>query len=91
MSDPASLNVTVGFTGLDNTEASVVLENLPAGTTAHVEVTKPALGGKRFAISATELSLKGAKDVVTASFLNSEQRWTEAVAGKPDAQGGGRG
>lgn len=89
MSDPASLNVTLGFTGLDNTEASVVLENLPAGTTAHVEVTKPALGGKRFAISATGLSLKGAKDVVTASFLNSEQRWADStVAGKPDTQGG---
>jgi hypothetical protein len=74
MADPASLNVTVGFTGLDNYEAECLVSNLPAGSTAAVTVTKPAIGGKRFAISTEGLSLLGAKDLVTAAFLFSKQR-----------------
>ncbi len=74
MPDPASLNVSVGFTGLDNDEATCIVSNLPAGCTARIDVTKPGVGSKRFAISAEGLSLKGAKDVVTAAFLFSERR-----------------
>jgi hypothetical protein len=72
-SDPASLNVALTLSGLSNDEATVVVNNLPAGATAAVEVTKPALGGKRFRIAVEGLSVQGAKDVTTATFLHLER------------------
>lgn len=72
-SDPASLNVALTFSGLSNDEATIVVNNLPAGSTAAVEVTKPALGGKRFRIAVEGLSVQGARDVATAAFLHVER------------------
>lgn len=72
-SDPATLNVGLTFSGLSNDEATVVVNNLPAGSNAVIDVTKPALGGKRFRIEAVGLSVQGAKDVTTATFLHLER------------------
>jgi hypothetical protein len=84
MTDPASLKVSVSFTGLDNDEAAAVLNNLPVGTAATIVVTAPTIGKlcKRYAIEGKGLSLKGAKDLTTAAFLFSEGRFADKpVAG----------
>jgi hypothetical protein len=73
VTDPASLKVGLTFGGLSNDEATVVLNNLPAGANAVIDVTKPAVGGKRFRIVAVGLSVQGAKDVTTATFLHLER------------------
>jgi hypothetical protein len=73
VADPATLNVALTFSGLSNDEATVVVNNLPAGSTATVEVTKPPIGGKRFRIAAEGLSVQDAKDVTTATFLHLER------------------
>lgn len=73
MADPASLNVALTITGLANDEATVAFNNLPVGSTATVQVTKPAIGSKRYAIAAERLSVQGAKDVVTSVFLHCQQ------------------
>lgn len=72
-SDPASLNVALTISGLSNTEATAVVNNLPAGSTATIEVTKPALGGKRFQIAAEGLSVQAAKEVATALYLHCDR------------------
>lgn len=86
MTDPASLNVALTFTGLSNGEATVVLNNLPDGSTATVEVSKPALGGKRFRIAAEGLSIQGAKDVATATFLYLERVASGEGSDRAEAQ-----
>ena len=73
MADPASLTVALTLSGLSNDEATVMLNNLPAGSTATVEVTKPPIGSKRFRIATEWLSVQGAKDVTTAMFLHLER------------------
>lgn len=72
--DPASVTLTVEITGLANDEAMCALSNTPAGAAATAVVAKPAIGPKRYAISVTDLSLLGAKDLTTAMFLYFERR-----------------
>ena len=73
MGDPASLNVAVSFTGLSLYEAECVLANMPPGSMAQVEVTKPAIGGKRWAVHVGGLSVLGAKDVTLATYAFVER------------------
>ncbi len=78
--DPASLNVAVTITGMDHHEAAHVVANLPAGSTAAVTVTQPALGGKRYKLETAQLSVKGAADMTTALYMRAEQVWEQGQA-----------
>lgn len=49
-----------------------MFDNLPAGSTSAVSVTQPVIGPKRFEIHAQQLSLVGAKDLVTAALAYVE-------------------
>jgi hypothetical protein len=73
MSDPASLKASVIISGMTLNEAAVAFANLQGGSEADVQVTQPALGGKRYAIGARGLSIQGARDLTTAVFLHCEQ------------------
>ncbi|AGL13849.1 hypothetical protein [Actinoplanes sp. N902-109] len=84
--DPASLNVALTISGLSNAEATVVVNNLPVGSTASIEVTKPAIGSKRFRIAAEGLSIQGAKDVATATFLHLERIAKGETLDDPETQ-----
>ncbi len=64
--DHASLNLALTIDGLTSNEMAVVVNNLPAGTTADIAIHKQAIGGKRFEVSAEGLSIQGAQDVVAA-------------------------
>jgi hypothetical protein len=70
MADPASLLVTVVIEGMDLDEGAVAFANLPAGATAAVLVTQPAIGGKRYRIEAESLSVQGAKDLTAAVCMH---------------------
>lgn len=72
--DPASLNLAVTMTGLSNGEAVTVVSNLPAGSTARVDVIVPSSGPpKRFTIAAEGLSAQGAKDLTNVLFLHLQR------------------
>jgi len=54
--DPASLNVELRFRGLDVFEAVRVLRSTPAGSCVTFTVSKPAIGGARYAVEVSEMS-----------------------------------
>jgi hypothetical protein len=84
-----SLNASIGFRGLTDSEATVVLGNLPDGVTATFTVHRPGVGGKRFAIEVDMLTLKDATDIATALSRHCE-RVANPVA-DDQATGGSRG
>jgi hypothetical protein len=69
--DPGALNLMVGIAGLTVSEAKVVLANLPADSTATVAVTQPPVGGKRYTVTAADLSSHATKDLITALCLST--------------------
>jgi len=64
--DPASLKAWITLTGLDRTEAAVVLGALPPGATATFDVTQPALGGARVRASIEGLSVAAVHSICDA-------------------------
>lgn len=72
-SDPASLKATLALSGLSVDEALTVVASIPAGADFNASTIKPAIGGKRYTITAEGLSIQGAKDVATALFLHVDR------------------
>lgn len=64
MTDPASLSVHIGFTGLDRNEAANVLTTAFPGSRVTFDVTQPALGGRRYAADIRDLSVGTAFEVL---------------------------
>lgn len=58
--DPASLNVTLGLTGLSITELNVLLNNAPHGSTLLLDVLRSGLGSTRYQAQVSGLSIQGA-------------------------------
>jgi hypothetical protein len=64
MSDPASLNVEMRFRGLEVFEAIRILRSTPAGSRVTFTVSKPAIGGARYAVEVSEMSSANARGVL---------------------------
>lgn len=62
--DPASLNVELRLRGLDVFEATRVLQSTPAGSCVTFTVSKPAIGGARYAVELSEMSSASAHVVL---------------------------
>lgn len=58
--DPASLNVTMGFTGLLITDLNVLLNNAPHNSSLLIDVLYSGLGSKRYQVQISGLSIQGA-------------------------------
>lgn len=72
--------VAIEITGLDIDEATTVLHNLPVGARATVTVHKPN-NTKRWAITADDLTLQGAKDLTISLYMHDASTATDEVTG----------
>ncbi len=76
--DPASIRLTLHASGFDRNEAAQALTNLPPGTNFKANVSQPAIGGPRYAIQITDLSIVGLAELAAAL----RQRWESDLAGE---------
>jgi len=68
--DPASLNVTFGVTGLSVDELRALFDHMPNGATWTGSTKQPAIGGTRFEITVSGLSIVGAKNLAEDLHLH---------------------
>lgn len=64
--DPASLNVTMGFTGLSITELNVLLNNAPHGSSLAIDTVLSGLGSRRYTAQVSGLSIQQASNMADA-------------------------
>lgn len=81
--DPASINIDLRISGLDRNEAAVVLHAVPAGRSVTFDITQPAIGGPRYAVTLTDLSSVQVRDLLTAHIDAAEAVWNSS----PEASG----
>lgn len=63
MTDPASLNVTLRFTGLSANELGALLVQLPSRARFSGAATRPAIGATRYELSVQDVSIQAASDL----------------------------
>lgn len=85
--DPAAVVINLRIGGLDRNEATVVLHAVPAGRSATFEVTQPALGGTRYAVTLTDLNSVQARDLLTARIDAAEAVWNSGLDHQREASG----
>jgi hypothetical protein len=75
MSAPASLNVSVSFTGLSSDEFRAMLRHMPSRARFAGDAIQPAIGGMRYEVAVTNLSIQGAADVTSGllAYLSDER------------------
>lgn len=66
MSDPASLEVEVVFRGLSADEAGVTFNAIPPSAKLSAEISPQAIGGLRYSMHVTNLSILGASELTEA-------------------------
>jgi hypothetical protein len=72
MADPASLNVNLEIVGMDEVEASAALLSLRAGASGQFDVSQPALGGRRYRLTAVGLSVGAVGDLMKNVAINHD-------------------
>jgi hypothetical protein len=73
VADSASLTLSVSIGGLSDIEAHQVLGALPPGAILTVNAIQPGLGGRRYQMTARELSIQGAAELTGALLEHVRQ------------------
>lgn len=76
--DPASLDVALTLSGLDRHEVVAIIGAIPAGVTFTGVASQPAIGGRRWRVSASGLSVAAARSITTSLELFTQRREREA-------------
>lgn len=66
MSDPASLEVTLSVTGMDVNEATALMRAMQPNARWNGTAFRPAIGGLRYAVEISGLSIAGAETMAGA-------------------------
>lgn len=73
--DPASLDVSLSFSGLSTDEIGVLVRNVPEHAQFKGTRTRPPIGAPRFMLEVTNLTIMGAAQL-SADFL----RYVQTIA-----------